>query len=129
MPRLACTVAACVVLASTSARAADREPGPPPPDRSMLELDLESYRTSQTAGLWLFGGGLFVELAGVVLTQIDPWGPIGISGFATLGTGIAVVTAGMITLAVSRWRWQWAVRGIASKWGSGVAPGGGGEPD
>jgi hypothetical protein len=125
MSRAAAACFAAVLLAGAPARAADGEAGAPTPERSMLELDLESYRTSQTAGFWLFGGGLVVELAGVVLTQIDPWGVIGIAGFSTLGAGIAVATAGMITLAVSRWRWQSTIRGVARWRPSGLVFGGG----
>ena len=121
----ACFLAAMLGTGAALAEAPGARVPPSRPDPTVLELDLEHYRTSQQAGLWLFGGGLVVELAGVVLTQIDPWGSIGISGFVTIGTGIAVVTAGMITLAASRWRWQSRIRGVAVWRWSGLAFGGG----
>jgi hypothetical protein len=128
--RFATAVVLVAALAPAVSAAGDREAGPPPrsADPALLDLDLERYRDSQRAGFWLFGGGLVVELAGVVLTQIDPWGSIGISGFVTIGAGIAVVTAGMLTLAASRWRWQRTVRGVAAWRGSAIVPGGGREP-
>lgn len=110
MSRVPAVMVVAFLLRAGAADALESAERPASLDRILLELDLELYRTTQRAGMALFGAGLGLELVGMALTQVDPWGPIGLSGFATLGAGIAVATAGMITMAVSRRRWQSSIR-------------------
>ncbi|MFO8073325.1 MAG: hypothetical protein R6V85_15755 [Polyangia bacterium] len=72
---------------------------------ALLEARLR-YDNATTGGAatLIFGFGL--DAAGIALTLIDPFGYLGLAGFISVGTGIAVMAAGMTVLAVSRYAWQ-----------------------
>lgn len=72
---------------------------------ALLEARLR-YDNATTGGAATLISGFGLDVAGIALTLIDPFGYLGLAGFIGVGTGIAVMAAGMTVLAVSRYAWQ-----------------------
>jgi hypothetical protein len=74
-------------------------------------LEYEDYQTTRRAGFGLFGSGFGLTLVGIALTVIDPYGPLGLAGFITVGGGVVIQSSGMFVLGLSRRAWHERLRG------------------
>lgn len=79
-----------------------RAPAGPSPLAKAPEFDVEKNYNMQRGGYVLLGTGFAAIIAGVALIEVDPWGPIGLGGFVTVGVGISLWTAAGFLLGFSR---------------------------